>query len=70
MATWLNHGAEAAWHLRVPVLAEVTLMNRVLRGDALSAADVASTWALALVVTAVALAWVAARLRSAAIAAR
>jgi sodium transport system permease protein len=70
MATWLNHGAEAAWHLRVPVLAEVTLMNRVLRGDALNGADVASTWALAAVVTAVALAWVAARLRAAAIAAR
>jgi sodium transport system permease protein len=70
LVSWLNHGAEASWHLRVPVLAEVTLMNRVLRGEALAWADVAVAAAVSCAVTVVALAWVAGRLRSAAIAAR
>jgi sodium transport system permease protein len=70
LVSWLNHGAEAPWHLRVPVLAEVTLMNRVLRGEPLVLADVAGAAAVAAAVTVASLAWVAARLRAAAIAAR
>jgi sodium transport system permease protein len=70
LVSWLNHGAEAWWHLHVPVLAEVTLMNRVLRAEPLSAVDVVSTAAMAAAITVLSLAWVAARLRSAAIAAR
>ena len=40
LVTVFNQGGEAPWHLWVPALAQVTLMNRVLKGEALRAVDV------------------------------
>jgi sodium transport system permease protein len=70
LVSWLNQGAEASWHVQVPVLAQVVLMNRVLRGEAMGAADTAAAAAVGLMVTVLALAYVAAHLRRAALAAR
>ncbi len=66
----INQGAEADWHLRVPVLAQVVLMNRVLRGEALAAGDTAMAAGMALAVTGLALAFVVRHLRGAALAGR
>jgi sodium transport system permease protein len=65
-----NQGAEVPWHLHVPVLAQVTLMNRVLRGEPLGVGDALMASSVALVVTVVALALVVRQLRGAALAAR
>jgi sodium transport system permease protein len=70
LASWLNQGAEADWHLAVPVLAQVALMNRVLRGEPLGALDALLASGAMVAVAAVALALVAAQLRRAALAAR
>lgn len=70
LVSWLNQGAEAPWHLNLPALAQVVLMNRVLRGELLGVADTALAAAVALAVTAIALAYVASHLRRAALAAR
>jgi sodium transport system permease protein len=58
---------EARWHLWVPALAQVTLMGRVLKGEALLPLDVALTALVCAVVTAAALAFVVRRLRDAAL---
>jgi sodium transport system permease protein len=63
----LNPGAAERWHLAVPVLGQMTLMNRVLRGEAPLPWDVLGTAAAALVVMVVALAAVARTLRGAAL---
>jgi sodium transport system permease protein len=70
LVTWMNPGAEAPWHLAAPVLAQVTLLNRVLRGETVGLGDFALTAAVCVAVTAVALAVVAAQIRRAALAAR
>jgi sodium transport system permease protein len=62
-----NQGGEQAWHLWVPVLAQSTLMGRVLRGEVLSAIDVLLPMAVALVLAAVCVVWIARHLTSAAV---
>ena len=62
-----NLGGEEPWYLWVPVLAQNTLMTRVLKGDDLSAAALLLPLALCLLITGLAVADVARHLRSAAV---
>ena len=62
-----NLGGEAAWHLWVPALAQNTLMTRVLKGEAFSAAQVLIPLAVCVVLTVVGVWLVARMLRSAAV---
>ena len=57
---------EAPWHLWVPALAQVTLMTRVLKGEALGGADLALPLAVSLFVALASVADVARRLRTSA----
>ncbi len=59
----LEQGGERAWQLAVPALAQVTLMGRVLRGEAIGANDLMLPLAVAVLATAACLADVARRLR-------
>lgn len=61
-----NQGGEKPWFVWLPALAQHTLMNRVLRGDALSPADVAVPLAVSAVLAALSLAYIARHLRGAA----
>jgi sodium transport system permease protein len=67
LVTVFNQGGEQAWHLWVPVLAQSTLMGRVLRGEALSAVDVLMPLGVALVLAAVCVGWIARHLAQAAV---
>ena len=67
MFTLFNQGAEQPWHLWLPALAQITLMQRVLEGEALAAVDLLPPLAVALLLTALCLAWVTRRLRAAAL---
>ena len=67
MVTLFNQGAEQPWHLWLPALAQITLMQRVLAGEALAAQDWLPPLAVAMVLTAGCLAWVVRRLRAAAL---
>jgi sodium transport system permease protein len=62
-----NQSGEAPWHLGVPALGQVTLMNRVLKGEAVGALDIATPLAVSAVVTVLGLMFVARQLRTAAI---
>jgi len=65
MVTAFNQGGEQPWHLWVPALAQVTLMQRVLGGEALGAADLLLPLAVSAAVAALCLASVARQLRMA-----
>jgi sodium transport system permease protein len=67
MLALFNQGAEPVWYRWVPGLAQYTLMNRVLEGDALGAAQVLPPLAVAVVLGALALADVTRQLRGAAL---
>ena len=67
LVTLFNQGAEQPWHLWLPALAQITLMQRVLAGEALAAQDWLPPLAVAMVLTAGCLAWVVRRLRAAAL---
>ena len=67
MVTAFNQGGEQPWHLWTPALAQITLMQRVLEGEALGAADLALPLAVALAGSALCLAYVARQLRAAAL---
>ena len=54
--------AEARWHLWVPALGQVSLMTRVLKGEALAAADLAVPLAVSAVVAWLGVAYVARQL--------
>ncbi|MBY0467782.1 MAG: ABC transporter permease, partial [Burkholderiaceae bacterium] len=58
---------ESPWHLWVPALAQSTLMARVLKGEAMGAAELATPLAVCVVLTSVCLLWVARRLNDAAV---
>jgi len=62
-----NLGAEAPWQLWVPALAQNTLMNRVLKGEAFGAEQVAVPLLVCAVLTIAGLAFVARRLREVAV---
>ena len=68
MVTVLNPAGEQPWQLWLPALAQATLMQRVLEGQALGAADLLLPLAVAAAGTAACLAYVARQLRASALA--
>jgi sodium transport system permease protein len=62
-----NLGAEAPWHVWVPALAQNVLMNRVLRGEDLTAVQVLVPLGVSLAIAAAGVAFVARSLRRAAL---
>jgi sodium transport system permease protein len=62
-----NQGGESPWHLWVPALGQVALMNRVLKGEAVAALDVAIPFAVCAAIAILGIAFVARQLRAAAL---
>ena len=67
LMTLLNHEGEAAWFLWVPALAQITLMGRVLKGEAMAPWDIALPLGVCVLVTLLCLAYVTRSLRHAAL---
>ncbi len=67
LVTTFNQSGEAPWHLWVPALAQYTLMMRVLKGEGFGLEQVAVPLLVCVLLTAVCVAFVAKRLRSAAV---
>jgi sodium transport system permease protein len=67
LVTVFNQEGEAPWHLAVPGLAQSTLMTRVLKGEAMGVEEVVIPVVVAIALVALALAYVARTLRSAAL---
>lgn len=67
LVTVFNQSGEAPWHLAVPALGQVALMNRVLKGEAVGAFDMALAFAVCAVITAAGLIYIARQLRAAAL---
>jgi sodium transport system permease protein len=67
LVTLFGQEGEASWHLWVPALGQVTLMNRVLKGEAVGALDVAIPLLVCAALAAACVAYVARQLRSAAV---
>jgi sodium transport system permease protein len=67
LVSLFNQEGEQAWHLWTPALAQMTLMGRVLKGEAFSAPDLLLPLAVAGGVTVACLAYVARQLKSAAL---
>jgi sodium transport system permease protein len=67
LVTVFNQSGEAPWHLAVPALGQVALMNRVLKGEAVSALDMALAFAVCAVIAAAGLIYIARQLRTAAL---
>jgi sodium transport system permease protein len=67
MVTLFNQSGEAPWHLWTPALGQVTLMNRVLKGEALAALDVLIPLAVCAAITVLCIAFISRQLRAAAL---
>ncbi len=67
LMTLMNQAGEQPWHTWVPALAQVTLMNRVLKGEALGVPDVAVPLLVCAALTALCLGFVARQVREAAV---
>jgi sodium transport system permease protein len=67
LVTVFNQSGEAPWHLAVPALGQVALMNRVLKGEAVGVIDMALPLAVCVLITAAGVAFVARQLRTAAL---
>jgi len=67
LVTTFNQSGEAPWHLWMPALAQYTLMMRVLKGEGFGPEQVVVPLAVCVLLTAVGVAFVARRLRSAAV---
>ena len=67
LVNFFNLGEEAEWHLWVPALAQNTLMMRVLKGEAFDAVQWLIPTLVCMVMMVAALAFVASRLRDAAL---
>jgi sodium transport system permease protein len=63
LLTLFNQEGEAPWHLWLPALAQITLMGRVLKGEAMAGWELAVPLGVSLVLTALCLAYVARGLR-------
>jgi sodium transport system permease protein len=61
-----NDSGEKPWHVWVPALAQITLMQRVLRGEAFAAQDLLVPLAVAALLAAACLGFIARQLRAAA----
>ncbi|HET9976655.1 MAG TPA: ABC transporter permease [Burkholderiaceae bacterium] len=64
MVTLFDQGGERPWHLWVPALGQIALMNRVLKGEAVGALDVATPLAICSAIAVLCLAFVARQLRT------
>jgi len=62
-----NQEGEQAWHLWVPALAQVTLMGRVLKGETTGLLEHAVPLGVCIALTALAVAYVARTLKTAAV---
>jgi sodium transport system permease protein len=67
MFTLFNQSGEAPWHLWTPALSQVTLMNRVLKGEALAPLDVLIPLAVCVAITVLCIGFIARQLRAAAL---
>jgi sodium transport system permease protein len=67
LVTLFNQEGEAAWHRWAPALAQMTLMGRVLKGEAIGVADVLPSVGVCVFLVAAALAYVARSLARAAL---
>jgi len=67
LVTVFNQSGEAPWHLAVPALGQVALMNRVLKGEAVGVLDMALPLAVCALIAALGIAFVARHLRIAAL---
>ena len=67
LITLFNQDGEQPWHLAVPALAQITLMGRVLRGEAVGLTDHLLPLLTCAALVAVSLAYVARQLRAAAV---
>jgi sodium transport system permease protein len=67
LVTLFNQEGDQPWHLWVPALSQIMLMNRVLRGEVLGAADVAVPLAVCAAVAVVALGFLVREVRRAAV---
>jgi len=67
VTTLFNQEGEKPWHLWTPALAQITLMGRVLKGEAMGAHDLLPPLLVAAVVTVLCVAFVARQLRRAAV---
>ena len=67
MMTLFNLGGESPWHLWVPALGQITLMNRVLKGEAVAALDVGIPLLVCAAIAAAGVAFVARQLRTVAL---
>jgi sodium transport system permease protein len=67
LVTVVNQTGEAPWHLAVPALGQVALMNRVLKGEAVGLLDMALPLAVCALIAALGVAFVARQLRTAAL---
>ncbi len=66
LVTVFNQSGEAPWHLAVPALGQVALMNRVLKGEAVGVLDMALPLAVCAVIAAAGVMFIARQLRAAA----
>jgi sodium transport system permease protein len=67
MVTVFNPSGDVRWHLWVPALGQMTLMSRVLRGEALGAVDVAIPFVVCMAVAMAGITYVARHLQQAAL---
>lgn len=67
LVTLFNPAGDAAWQLAVPALAQSALMLRVLKGEGFDALQVALPLAVCVAITVLSIAFVARRLRAAAV---
>jgi len=67
LVTVFNQSGEAPWHLVVPALGQVALMNRVLKGETVGALDMALPLAVCTLIAVAGLTYVARQLRTAAL---
>jgi sodium transport system permease protein len=67
LVTLFDQGGERPWHLFVPALGQVALMNRVLKGETVAALDVALPLAVCAAIAALGIVFVARQLRTAAL---
>ena len=67
LLTLFNQAGEQPWHLWLPALAQITLMQRVLEGEPFAPADLLLPLAVAAGVSALCVAYVARQLRAAAL---
>jgi sodium transport system permease protein len=67
LVTVFNQSGEAPWHLAVPALGQVALMNRVLKGEAVGVLDMALPLVVCAAIAAAGIMFVARQLRTTAI---